>query len=120
MPQLLHVNNPFLLSNYDLQVKSLDLRKLVKLHYDFFQYKSVIFIYYFPVDLMFGTGVRGFSAPAIILSYVQSLCRTFRGSVTSYKIISTDLWTHRNLELVTINSSSPRQNIIFIPWQVKS
>ena len=53
-------------------------------------------------------------------SYVQSWCRTFRGSVTSYKIISTDLCTHRNLELVTINSSSPRQNIIVIPGRVKS
>ena len=50
MPQLLHVNEPFLLSNYHLHVelhvlKSLDLSKLVKLHYDLVQYKSVTFIY---------------------------------------------------------------------------
>ena len=50
MPQLLLVNKPFLLSNYHLHVelhvlKSLDLSKFVKLHYDFVQYKSAIFMF---------------------------------------------------------------------------
>ena len=62
MPLLLHVNRPFPLSNYHLHVeltvlKSLDLSKLIKLHCDFDQYKSVIFIYYFSVDLIFGAGL---------------------------------------------------------------